>query len=137
MIKEIRNQLITDIQQELGSLSKVDRYRGEFEEDSNWDPTDRACFVQVLSWRPISKNPQNETLRAVIIMRIYAGGKLSPIGEGLDVVERIITLLNGETLNLNIDGEEYYYQMYIPQEGMDLILYEKGFEGYAFNLYLK
>lgn len=137
MLKEIRQELINQIQTELGSLAKVDRYRGEFEEGSEWYPTPTACFIQIVHWKPISKSPQGETLRSASVLRVYAGGKITPAGEGTDIVEQVVTLLDGNTLTLTIDGTDYALNMSIPDEGMDLILAEKGFEGYAFNLYLQ
>lgn len=130
MIKEIRDQLITDIQTEIGSLSKVDKYRGEFEEGSDWNPTDTACFIQVVGYKPKVKTAANTVLKSSVIIRIYSGANFRHNKDGLDVTEAVIALVNGGLLT--VDGNQY--RMSLADEGFDFIYYERGFEGYAFNL---
>lgn len=130
MIKEIRDQLITDIQTELGSLSKVDKYRGEFEEGSDWNPTDTACFIQVVGYKPKVKTASNTVLKSSVIIRIYSGANFRHNKDGLDVTEAIISLVNGGLLTVG----DNQYRISLADEGFDFIYYERGFEGYAFNI---
>lgn len=130
MIKEIRDQLITDIQENIGSLSKVDKYRGEFEEGSDWNPTDTACFIQVIGYKPKVRSSANTLLKSTVLIRIYSGANFRHNKDGLDVTEAVISLVDGGLLD--VDGS--LYRMAISEDGFDFIYYERGFEGYAFNL---
>lgn len=129
MLKEIRDQLIADIKSAL-SITHTDKYRGELEEGSEWNPSSESIFVQVVSYRPKVKANDNRVLKSSAVIKIYAGANTKHDKDALDLIESLINLLAGSTLT--VGGNDY--KISITDEGMDLILYEKGFEGYAFMI---
>jgi hypothetical protein len=132
MIKQIRQQLIADIKDTLG-FGTVDKYRGEFEEGSDWSPSHSACFLRVMNYRSRVRAADGKGLRKSVVIKIYAGSNSRHGKDALDMIENLINMLDGSTL----EGEhldDNRYNMTVSEEGMDMILYERGFEGYTFNL---
>lgn len=133
MLKEIRDQLIGDIKTALPTLNKIDRYRGELEEGSEWNPDSEAVFVQVIGYKPRLKAADGTILKKTVVVRIYAGANTRHDKDALDIVEPLIDLFAGS--NFEVDGNNH--KIMVSDEGMELMLYEKGFEGYAFNIFIQ
>ncbi len=129
MLKTIRDQLKTDIKA-TNEFQLVDKYRGEFEEGSEWNPTATACFLQVIGFKPRVKAADGNVIKSTVLIRIYAGTLGKYDRDALDGAEYIYNLLDGHTLE---SGNEQW-RMSISDEGMDLIYSEKGFEAYAFTV---
>lgn len=131
MLKEIRQQLLQDIKETL-QYRIVDRYRGEFEEGSEWNPGPSACFIRVLGFKKRTRAADGTGLKNTAVLRIYAGANLKHGLDALDMVEELVTMLDGGQLEIESSGEKY--RLSVSQEGMDMIFYANGFEGYAFNI---
>lgn len=129
MLKTIRDQLKTDIKA-TNEFQTVDKYRGEFEDGSEWNPTATACFLQVIGFKPRVKAADGNVIKSTVLIRIYAGAFYKHDRDALDSAEFIFNLLDGHTLESGDDR----WRMSIGDEGMDLIYSEKGFEAYAFNV---
>lgn len=133
MLKEIRDELLNDIKTALPELGTIGKYRGEFEEGSDWKPTDTACFVRVTGYRPRVKASDNSILKKTVEMKIYAGANSRHFKDALDIVESLVDLFSGSSIT--VSGTKFNFV--IPDEGMDLILYERGFEAYAFIILIQ
>ena len=132
MIKQIRQQLIADIKDTLG-FGTVDKYRGEFEEGSDWNPSHSACFLRVMNYRSRVRAADGRGIRKSVVIKVYAGSNFRHGKDALDMIEGLINMLDGSTLEGEyLAGKKY--NMIVGEEGMDMILYERGFEGYAFDL---
>lgn len=132
MLKEIRQQLLEDIKEELG-IELVDRYRGEFEEGADWNPAPTVCFIRAVGYRKRIKAADGSGLRKTGVFMLYAGGNLRNGKDGLDVAESLINMLDGSVITvpaLNSDK----FRITVSEEGMGMILYDRGFEGYTFTI---
>lgn len=129
MLKEIRDQLIIDTQVQFPSYDKVDRYRGEFEEGSDWNPGKVNVFFQVTGDRKKVSTAAGEIIKRITTVRVFAGSEYFHDVDGLTVVEDLINFFSGATLS--IEDKKYHLTV---EEGMDLVYVERRFEGYAFNL---
>ena len=53
LLPAIRDEVTNAIKDALGSdIELIDKYRGEFEQNSEWSPRDTACFLQVINYIP-------------------------------------------------------------------------------------
>lgn len=133
MLKQIRNQLITEIKDAL-NFELVDKYRGEFEQGSDWNPRLRNCFIQVMGKARMVTLADLSTGKAKNVLRIYAGANNRHSYDALDVMEPLEDFLHNTRLTFTADGNTYNAKLNVPAQGWDLIYTDKGFEGYAMNL---
>lgn len=129
MLKEIRDQLIIDTRIQFPEYDKVDKYRGEFEEGSEWNPGKVNVFFQVTGNRKKVSTAAGEVIKKIITVRVFAGAEYYHDVDGLSVVESLMDFYSGSSLSI----DSVKYSMTIEQ-GMDLVYVERKFEGYAFNL---
>jgi hypothetical protein len=131
LLTEILNTLISDLKTEFTDLEKVDKYRGEFNEDTDWNPTSTACFLQVVSYKPLVKHADS-TFKPLTAIRIYAGANTKHNQDALAIAEDVINYLNSSILSVTIGEATKQFHVYLGDEGMDFINYIKGFEAYTF-----
>ncbi len=129
MLKEIRDQLIIDTKVQFPTYDKVDKYRGEFEEGSDWNPGKVNVFFQVTGDRKKVSTSAGEIIKRITTVRVFCGTEYFHDVDGLTVVEELINFYSGATLS--IDNKKYHLTV---EEGMSLVYVERRFEGYAFNL---
>lgn len=128
MLKEIRNQLITDIGTQFPTWSRVLKYKGEFEEGSDWNPTPNAVFLQVLGNSIKVMSAHSEILKKAAVIKVYAGSNSLSAADPLDIVEPLMDFLDGATLAVSAKK----YTIKVDGEGIDYIYYDRGFEAYSF-----
>lgn len=137
MLKQIRDTLLEDIKSGT-NIDLVEKYRGEFEEGSDWSPHPTNCLIQVLGKNGFVRAADNSVLKFRASFRIYAGADNHKGLDGLDVIETLENFLDNNSLKVNFGTEEApelrRFTMQITADGWNLIYTEKGFEGYAFTL---
>lgn len=134
MIKEIFQQLITDIKEGIEGLD-VDEYRGEFhDEQENWTPTDTACRLRVLGMKPIARSADGKVMRYNTVIQIYAGAIGKRDKSALDVAESLMELLDGGTLAVTIGAVTQKFTMTTSDDGWEFLVYKKTFYAYSFLL---
>jgi len=131
MLKEIFEQLKQDIKTAVPSIKKVERYKGEFEKDSNWNPEFPCCFIRYQNYKPVTRSPQGEVLKAKTFLTLYVGDKDIKAPRVLSTVENIIDLFDGTSFKVNLSGEDYYYNISLNERGSEFYGYVKGVEVYT------
>ena len=131
MLKEIFEQLKLYIKTAVPSIKKVERYKGELEKSSSWNPEFPCCFIRYENYKPISRTPQGEVLKAKTFLSLYVGDKDIKSPSVLNTVESVINLFDGTNFKVEIAGEEYYYNISLNDKGSEFYCYFKGVEVYT------
>ena len=111
-------------------LIKIGRYKGEFEDGSEWSPVFPCVFQRLNNYTPLAKGMQREVLDAVTGITLYVADKDINSSKGLDLLEDVIELFNGVTLQT----PGFTATAYIRDEGMELFGYMKGVEVYILQI---
>lgn len=139
MLKKIRDTLLEDIKSDT-NIDHVEKYRGEFEEGSDWSPHPTNCLIQVLGKNGFVRAADNSVLKFRASFRVYGGGDNHKGIDGLDVIETLENFVDNKTLVVNFGTEPApdlkRFSMQVSPDGWTLIYTEKGFEGYAFTLFI-
>jgi hypothetical protein len=137
LLPAIRDEVTNAIKDNLGSeIQLIDKYRGEFEQNSEWNPRDTACFLQVINYRPTEEFANDDIAVLKCRIRVYAGAIVKHGQDALSLVAKLIELFNASDLDFTVtkgtDTEAFSMKISISNEGMDFIIYKLGFEAYTF-----
>jgi hypothetical protein len=131
MLKEIFEQLKEDISTAVPGIKKVARYKGEFEKGSAWNPEFPCCFIRYENYKPVSRSPQGEVLKAKTFLSLYVGDKDIKSPTVLSTVENVIDLFDGSNFKVTVNSEDYYYNITLNDKGSEFYGYFKGVEVYT------
>jgi len=108
-MKEIFNSLI-DTLRSLNIFSIVDRYKGEFDEGTDWNPVWPACYVRLTNIKPESISSGREVLKYRVSFTLYVANQDRDGLTILDLIEkvsRIITVDNRPIILVDISWAGY------------------------------
>lgn len=126
MIKELRDELITFISS-VANLAKCDRYKGEFEENAEWNPMLPCAFVNFISIKPVSYSASAGILgNNKYTVDIYVAGKY----DSSEIAEAITNELDEVEIEIN----DYSYKVKIS--GIALLGLIKTVEIWKINVEL-
>lgn len=121
MLKEITEAIITEINEIDGSDIKARRYKGEFEENGEWNPEFPCALLRLMNIVPALTTMNGEKIIYEGKVIIYIADRDMNIPKELDSMEKIIELFNsGE----KVTSEGKTYETEIGDNGF-------GFHGYG------
>lgn len=131
MLKAIFAELISFIKDAVPGLP-VSRYKGEFEEGSEWNPVFPSCFIQYSGLKPMEalKLTDGSYQKAFIYVNIFVGDHDYTEPAVLDMVETLQSLFVKSRLTINIDAVDYSFNIFLSEEGTQNFAYTKGAELY-------
>ena len=91
MIKDIFNELETDIKSGIEGLAAVRQYNGEFEDDAEWNPIFPIVLWELVSYLPKVKDGEGKILTQELEVNFYCGNKR----DATDLLENLINYLDG------------------------------------------
>lgn len=130
MLKEI----IQKIETELKTISglKVGRYKGEFEEGVDWSPVFPIVLQRLDDWQPVQKNMQGKVMKADTRLTLYIADKDINSSAGLDVIESVISKLDGKNLTVTLtEDTSVTIKTSIDDGGLKPYAYKNGAEVYT------
>ena len=109
MLKQLLSKIESYLRTELTGV-KIGRYKGEFEENSDWNPVFPIVLQRLHSYRPTQKNMLGQVIAADTSITLYIANKDINDSVGLDTLESVISNLDGEVLIVTLvaavdDGE--------------------------------
>lgn len=133
MLKELLNKIEDTIKTQMPTV-KVGRYKGEFEEGSDWNPTFPIVLQRLNNYSPIQKNTMNRVTAAETGITLYVADKDINSSKGLDTLEDVLDCFDGEVLSLESNGATYTVNVSIHDDGCKLYGYIKGVEIYTVQI---
>lgn len=113
-------------------LSRVQRYKGELEEGSQWNPTFPIAFVQFAGYRPEAEATDGQWLSERLYFRLYIGDRNASSPDGLDALEAVIDFFNSKDIQITLnEGNKQTFKVKIAKEGGDLYGYIVGVDAYV------
>ena len=91
MIKEIIDSLIAQLPKSVDTVKTADRYRGEFEENSEWNPVFPSVFFQVNEFKPEGLMSDGRTVKKRVFLTVYCANEY----EAAELAESVYDFLDG------------------------------------------
>lgn len=132
MLKDLFEYLITYLGTNIPSLKKVDRYKGELEEGSQWTPVFPCVFIRLDGWKPKTISADGSVLDWDIFISFHLADKDTAEAKVLDLLDSIQSLVDGIDITVN----DTTYKIIVAADGGQWSAYFKGVEVYSFMTYL-
>ena len=97
MIKEVIDVLIAGMPASVSAIKKADRYRGEFEEGSDWNPTFPIVLFRVEELKTDTLLADGVYARKTLEGTVYCGNDY----EAAELMESVVDYLNGTMIELD------------------------------------
>lgn len=133
MLKELLNKIEEELKAQLPTV-KVGRYKGEFEEGTDWSPVFPVIFFRLNDYVPTNKSTGGKVLSADTGITLYVADKDINSSKGLDTIEDAIGCFDGVVFKFLSNNATVTVNVSIHDEGFKLYGYIKGVEVYTLQI---
>jgi len=136
MLLELFTTLLEDIQTAVPEFKRVDRYKFEFEQGTDWDPEYPICFMRYDGIKP---NPRTviadgSYTKAYIYLTLFIGDEDINSPVVLDKVEKVQSLFVNSFITIPVESVDRKFNITLSENGTELHGYVKGVEVYRVGL---
>ena len=103
MLKEIKQNIIDTLEQQVSGLALVKEYANEFAPGAEWNPAFPCALVRISDVTPTLKDSSNKTLRFAGEAIIYVATKNNAAVNSLELASEIYDVFDGVSVTFGED----------------------------------
>lgn len=119
----------------------VDRYKGEFERDEDWNPKFPCALIRFDEHTPSGRNMDGAAIKDRVEATLYIGARDAEEPSVLDTLEAIENACNGATIKFTVtEGEtetDYWMKVKLSDGGARLFGYSTQVEIYSLKIQIE